>query len=188
MPADSSYEFDAFVSYSHDDRAFVVETLVPALRNAGLRVVIDDDFQPGAASIVEMERAVERSRHTLVVLSPAYVNSGWAAFEHALAQTLDPAAINRRVVPVLLTRCDPPLRLRALVNVDFTSADRQRQNLTRLVSALRPTGDQSVAEAQSDEGGPSEGCQLPSSSGFPAQAECEDAIEQLLVGDAGDLG
>jgi len=41
-------------------------------------------------SLVSMERAVEDSRHTLIVLTPAWVESQWTEFESLLAGTADP--------------------------------------------------------------------------------------------------
>jgi len=52
---------------------------------AGLRVCIDfRDFEPGLPTLVNMENAVERSRKTLIVLTPDWVESEWTTFESLL--------------------------------------------------------------------------------------------------------
>ena len=39
-----------------------------------------------------MENAVATSRHTLLVLTPAYLASEWTMYEQILTQTQDPSA------------------------------------------------------------------------------------------------
>jgi hypothetical protein len=112
--------YDVFVSYSRADQDWGVNTLVPRLEAAGLKVCIDyRDFRPGGASDAEMERAVLISRKTLMVLTPAYVASEWTEFEASMGIVLDPAARERRLIPLRKERCDIPMRLRRLTYVDF---------------------------------------------------------------------
>lgn len=56
--------------------------LPPRLEKASLRVCIDfRDFDVGVPSLVNMERAIDNSRRTLLVLTPAWVSSEWTEFE-----------------------------------------------------------------------------------------------------------
>ena len=88
----SQFSYDVFISYSHADREWVHAWLTPHLEASGLRVCLDSrDFDVGVPSLVNMERAVERSRKTLLVLTPAWVESDWANFESLLSQTEDPS-------------------------------------------------------------------------------------------------
>ena len=137
--------YDAFISYSHKNSAWVRDTLRSRLEGEGLRVCIDyRDFEPGAPSLTEMERAILQSRKTLLVLTPDYLDSEWAEFENILASTLDPAARRRRVIPLLLKPCELPLRIRALTYLDFTKSDEIEFQFQRLVVAIRtePKSDQ----------------------------------------------
>jgi DNA-binding response OmpR family regulator len=130
--------YDAFVSYSRRDLAWVAETLVPELDGAGLAICVDyRDFEPGAHSLAEMERCVLESRCTVLVLSPDYVASEWTGLEDLLVQTLDPSARMRRTLPVMRQQCVPPLRVRALTYVDLTSDPASPTELARLVAAIR---------------------------------------------------
>jgi hypothetical protein len=89
--------------------------LVPRLSAAGYSIVLDaTDFVAGATGIGEMERAVIDSRRVLLVLTPEYLASRWGTFENLMAQTLDPDARDRKMIPVLLKDCSLPLRLRML--------------------------------------------------------------------------
>ena len=78
----SGYAYDVFISYSHEDGEWVCEWLLRHLEDAGLHVCIDfRDFDVGVPSLVNMERAVDNSRHTLLVLTAAWVESEWTEFE-----------------------------------------------------------------------------------------------------------
>ena len=46
--------------------------------------------------LTEMERCVQRSRKTLLVLTKEYLSSEWCEFENLITQTLDPGARQRR--------------------------------------------------------------------------------------------
>ncbi|MBI5302709.1 MAG: toll/interleukin-1 receptor domain-containing protein [Chloroflexi bacterium] len=143
MPDTNSTTRDLFISYSHYDAAWVRAHLLPPLEAAGIAVLIDfRDFEPGAPSVTEMERAVLTTRKTLLVITLRYLASEWTAFENILAQTLDPAARQRRVIPLLLERCELPLRIRMLTYLDFSQPD--PLTWTRLINAVRPPSNSST--------------------------------------------
>lgn len=132
------FRYDVFISYSSHNKEWVREWLVPQMKNAGLTVCIDHEtFEPGAPSITEIERAVLQSRKTVVILTPEYLQSEWTEFENILVQTSDPAAHQRRLVPMLLVRCELPLRMRALTSLDFTRSEAHTEMLARLATAIR---------------------------------------------------
>lgn len=134
-PTASNY--DVFISYSHRDEKWVQSWLLPHLESAGLSVCIDSrDFDIGLPSIVNMERAAERSRHTLLVLTPSWVKSEWTSFESLLVQTEDPAGLRRRIIPLMLEQCELPKRIAMLTYANFTVPDRWDSELQRLIRAL----------------------------------------------------
>lgn len=111
---------DVFVSYSHKDAAWVRGKLIPELEAHGYSVIADyRDFRAGSLSVTEMERAVIECRRTLLVLSPSYVDSRFGTFENAMAQSTDPDAAWRKIVPVLREDCQIPLRLKILHHCDL---------------------------------------------------------------------
>ena len=133
----AEFDYDVFISYSSKDKAWVRGELLPRLEASGLRVCIDyRDFQPGAPSVTEMERAVLTSRKTVLVLTPDYVASAWTEFETLMLQTLDPAARQRRIVPLLKLRVELPLRIGYLSYVDFSDPQDEALAWTRLLNAL----------------------------------------------------
>ncbi|XP_046573907.1 toll-like receptor 4 [Haliotis rubra] len=82
------FEYDVFVSYAEPDRRFVIDTMMPELETkAELRMCIHDrDFLPGEVIATNIVDAIQRSRKTLVVLSPAFLKSHWCEFEYNMAR------------------------------------------------------------------------------------------------------
>lgn len=133
----TEYQYDVFISYSHTDQEWVWSELLPRLERVGLKATIDyRDFEPGAPLLNEMERAVLESRKTVLVLTPAYLNSEWTELENILVQTMDPGARQRRLVPVLLRPCEIPLRIRSLVYVDLSHSQLYQVQFPRLLEAV----------------------------------------------------
>jgi WD40 repeat protein len=138
MTGQAEYQYDVFISYSHTDKEWVHDWLLPRLEAAGLRVCIDfRDFDVGVPSLVNMERAVDNSRHTLLVLTPAWVKSEWTEFEELLTQTTDPAGRRRRLLPLLLRPCQPSPRIAMLTYADFSQEGEWESQLQRVVAAVR---------------------------------------------------
>ena len=53
MTKQAGYRYDVFVSYSHADRAWVWDEMLPRLEGAGLRVCVDDrDFEIGVPCLI----------------------------------------------------------------------------------------------------------------------------------------
>lgn len=73
-----------------------------------------------------MHTAVQRARHTLTVLSPAYLESGFGEAEWRVAFAEDPCGEGRRLIPVRVVECHPEGLLRTRVYVDL--ADRSERD------------------------------------------------------------
>ncbi len=102
QPEESAVIYDVFISYSHADSEWVWAWLAPRLKAEGLAVCTDrESFAVGVPSLVNMEKAVAASTHTLLVLTEAWVKSQWTQFESLLVQTEDPAGLFQRTLPVL---------------------------------------------------------------------------------------
>jgi Flp pilus assembly protein TadD len=124
---------DIFVSYGRrePDESWVQKKLVPALRNSGLSVLLDeDDFVAGQQLGDEMERAGRQCRYVLVVLSPAFDANrmaGKEAFE---------ALQSGRLIPVVVRPTKPPAWMQGLLRQDWTAASRMRKNWVKLLQML----------------------------------------------------
>lgn len=97
-----SKQYDVFISYSHKDKNWVDNALLPQLLNHGFKVLIDDNFSGGAFTLQEIENSVKFSNRVLAVLTPDYFKDEWLTLQNAMARTLDPAAHRRKLVPVIL--------------------------------------------------------------------------------------
>jgi len=147
QPADG-FRYDAFISYSHRDTAWVGDVLLPRLEGEGLRICIDTrDFEVGVPSLVNMENAVDQSRKTLLVLTPNWLSSEWTAFEALLVQTEDPIGRGRRILPLMVQDCQGqlPKRLQIFTYLDLTDPTQLDTQMGRLVSTIRAVPSQSQA-------------------------------------------
>ena len=124
MPEDTPFDYDVFISYSHKDKAWVKDTLLPTLEKAGLKVCIDyRDFKPGRSSLLNMQDGARHSRWLLPVLTENWFASEWSFFEALIAAQKSPAGLKERIVPALLRACtfpDDADFIKALTYVDFT--------------------------------------------------------------------
>lgn len=124
---------DIFVSYARrePDKSWVQKKLVPALRNSGLSVLLDeDDFVVGQQLDDEMKRAGRQCRYVLVVLSPAFDANrmvGKEAFE---------ALQSSRLVPVVVRPTKPPAWMQDLLWQDWTAVSQMHKNWVQLLQML----------------------------------------------------
>ncbi|GLG94399.1 Toll-like receptor Tollo [Gryllus bimaculatus] len=84
----TNYQYDAFVSYSSEDRNFVVR-LVAMLENYEPHLklcVYERDFQIGTVISEAVLESVACSRRTLLVISDAFARSQWCMWELRLAE------------------------------------------------------------------------------------------------------
>jgi hypothetical protein len=139
--------FDVFVSYHRSDAPRVSGELISPLEGAGLKVLVADrDFALGVPLSANVGRAVEISRHTLIVLTPRSIEDPQSTeLETLLRGRSEAASRNRSVIPVMLESCKPPKWLAPLSYADFTDSRRRSQELSRLMlrlgaTPLRPLG------------------------------------------------
>ena len=135
VPVDSgTYEYELFIVHAAADGPFVHGQLLPALGIAAERVLLSCALRIGEPITTEIERGVQNSRLTVVVLTPAYMTDRWAIFGEQLASHAN--SIDGRVVPLLRADCDVPLRLDFLVALDFRNPDRWPAEAQRLRDRL----------------------------------------------------
>jgi hypothetical protein len=165
----NTFDYDVFISYSHRDSEWVRDWLLPRLEAAGLRVCVDfRDFELGVPSLINMERAAERSRKTLLVLTPDWIESEWTNFEALLVQTEDPIGLRQRTLPLMRERCQPPKRIAMLTYADFTAPGRWESELERLIGSF-------VEGAEP----PRAGRALPQATPQPAKADVDEEQRHL---------
>ncbi|XP_056635360.1 toll-like receptor 6 [Diorhabda sublineata] len=125
--------FDAYVSYSVKDEAFVSQVLAPGLESGdpGYRLCLHyRDFNVSAYVADTIIEAVESSRRTIIVLSKNFIHNEWCRFEFksALHEVLKDR--RRRLIFVVTGELpqrdlDPDLRLYLKTNTVIEWGDRQ---------------------------------------------------------------
>lgn len=148
MTQASRPRYDFFVSYrrSEPDWSWVRSRLVPALTARGHSVCVDDlTFALGAPLVLEMGRAVESSRFTLAVLTPAYLDGNFAQLEAVLAEHLGLEEGATRLIVIMREPATPWLSMRARLWLDLTDdatfdagIDRLSQQLAGSAGDERP--------------------------------------------------
>ena len=138
------YAHDVFVSYSHKDRQWVEEVLLPILNKNDLLVLTDHQFPLGKMSIKNMEDAVHESRRTVVVLTQDWIESKWSQYEAILTGYLDVTGSEGRLIPILLKPCDNlPRQIEMRTRLELIDRTRIDTEMQRLVSTLQKRDDSS---------------------------------------------
>jgi hypothetical protein len=107
-----------FLSYSRTDQEFALR-LAEYVRTRGVRLWVDQlDIRPSEHWDRAIERAVRDCRGLVVVLSPRSVVSDNVADEISFA--IDGG---KSVLPVMIERCNLPLRIARMQVIDATSND-----------------------------------------------------------------
>ncbi|XP_014239507.1 toll-like receptor 4 [Cimex lectularius] len=87
-PPDGKYKYDGFVSYSHEDRNFVVKlvTMLESQEPFLSLCVFDRDFDVGGVITENVMTNLASSRRTILVLSDSFARSTWCLWEMQMAQ------------------------------------------------------------------------------------------------------
>ena len=82
-----NYKYDIFVSYANDDYRFVTVEMYNTLDAAAVSMCLHQkDFLPGSYIAENILRAIKSSRKTVIVLSPAFLDSKWCMYEFNIAR------------------------------------------------------------------------------------------------------
>ncbi|XP_023159418.1 protein toll-like [Ceratitis capitata] len=85
---DKKKNFDAFISYAHQDEQFVNKTLLPGLEKGPTPFRIcthERNWLAGAYIPEQIIESVEQSSRTIIVLSQHFIESDWARMEFRMA-------------------------------------------------------------------------------------------------------
>ncbi|WP_239405084.1 toll/interleukin-1 receptor domain-containing protein [Frankia sp. Cj3] len=135
LPVVASWHF--FISYTAADMPWA-EWIAWQLERAGYRVLFQKwDFVPGTHWTARMEEGIRGARHTLAILSAAYLESGWGRAEWEAAHLADQSGTERKLIPVRVEDCPRPGLLGRVVYFDIfgLTADDARERLLAGVTA-----------------------------------------------------
>lgn len=82
------FTYDVFVSYSDNDRTWVLDELIPNIeKSSEINICLHErDFQVGLSILENIIQCMDKSRTLLLVVSESFLKSNWCAFEMHLAQ------------------------------------------------------------------------------------------------------
>ena len=137
MAAGTGPKQSIFISYSHDDAAFVRD-VVRELRRAGISVSYDEmeRLQVGDVLTERLKDAIDRYDYLGVVLSPTAVNSTWVRQELQWAMDTEGAQERVKVLPLIAEVCEIPPFLRNKVQLDLSTPEARRTGLLALSGRL----------------------------------------------------
>ena len=74
-----------FISYSHIDKAHVDE-IIEILDDNKINYFLDEkDIEWGEDITVEIQKAISKTTHLIIVISPASLKSSWVSYEVGMA-------------------------------------------------------------------------------------------------------
>ncbi len=112
-----------FLSYTAPDKSWA-EWIAWTLEEAGHTAILQAwDFRPGHNFLLQMQDAAAQADRTIAVLSPAYLQSQFAAPEWAAALREDAQGLRRRLIPVRIAPVEASGLLGSLVYVDLVGLD-----------------------------------------------------------------
>jgi hypothetical protein len=149
VPRDNQgFRYDAYISFVDEepDADWVKNTLVPRLKEAGLRVALSADVEVGGVyRVVNLERGITQAKRIVVVLSNAYLADRspaghWALFENVLGETMGIQEGAYRLLPIKIAPIDNsrlPVRLSMLSTLDLATPSHADRDFQRLVQDLK---------------------------------------------------
>lgn len=124
-----------FISYARKDAGEFALRLTHALRDAGIDTWIDENLEPGTAVWVhEVERAIQRSKVCLFIISPAMRQSEWVAKEYLFARQFP-----TQIIPLKYLEAAVPLYLSSEQGLrpNLSFSDHYEQMIEVLIATLQ---------------------------------------------------
>ena len=110
---------DFFISYTSADEQWA-EWIAYVLEEARFSTKLQKwDFRPGSNFVLEMQRAAQEAKRTVMLLSQDYLQSQFASPEWAAAFANDPQGLQKAVVPVVVRDCNPSGMLKPIVHINL---------------------------------------------------------------------
>jgi tetratricopeptide (TPR) repeat protein len=122
-PEDQQKRRDFFISYTTTDQPWA-EWIAMELEHAGYTFFIQAwDFRPGSNFIAEMDYATRTTERTILVLSPAYLQSDYTFVEWATRYRCDPKGTSGLMLPIRVQPCNVDGLLGPIVYIDLVGCD-----------------------------------------------------------------
>ena len=131
MTQGNDFTYQAFFSYSSND-SDTVEEIAKEMKRADVKIFLDEwNIEFGDHIFLEIESAIEESKHFVLFISKSSLNSEWVDVERATALFRDPTNESRRFIPVLLEDCNLPEIIKGYKYIDYD--DNPNEALSNLI-------------------------------------------------------
>ncbi|HEX7840492.1 MAG TPA: TIR domain-containing protein, partial [Kofleriaceae bacterium] len=127
---------DVFVVHADEDTPFVKGELLPMLGLPDDRVILSSQLPFPAFIEQAIAASVRRSRLTLAVVSPAYLQDRWAGFAELLSRNVRDDGRGGSLVPLLLADCDVPDVLAQHAMIDCRAPPQREASAARIRERL----------------------------------------------------
>ena len=125
---------DFFISHADSDLSWA-EWMAAELKASGYGVIVKAwDSLPGENRLIRLDEVLTRSKHTLCVLSQAYLDSEAATSTGAYYQALQ--GKERALIPVQIAACDVPPLLAPITPIDLVDVDDEDEARHRLLAGV----------------------------------------------------
>jgi small GTP-binding protein len=134
---ESSFKFDAFLSYSSKNWREVL-SIAEQLKKAGLKIWFDQwMIKPGDDIQVKTDEGLEQSRVLIFCMSKDSMDSDWALLESYTFRFRDPLNKDRRLIPLRLDESAIRPALTPFFYIDWVNLERDKA-MYKLVLACEP--------------------------------------------------
>lgn len=140
MP-DPRYDYDAFISYSHEDSE-VAQEIASRLKElcsngSEARIFLDNwSIEPGDNFVDRINTGLSKARYYLLLLSPTSIKAEWPTAERDAALLEDPSGRGGRVIPILVKDCELPPLLAIRHRIDARDKPRLDTGMVSLASKI----------------------------------------------------
>jgi hypothetical protein len=130
-----TFRRDVFLSYSRHDEDFV-RTLYTRFERDGISCFFDQEsVEWGENWVLALDQALDDCRWLVLVLSPAFLESGWTAEQWSAVMAMD----RERILPILRADCDElPAFLRTIRHLPCRDDDEFEAAYAIMARKLRP--------------------------------------------------
>ena len=136
------FEHDIFLCHTGINKDWVRD-LATSIENENyedrkLKVFFDEwDIKPGDNIVLELDKALAKSRFVGVVLSPQMVKADWPTMEWTIAVYSDPSGRKGKVIPIWLGDCEIPAPLKIRNVLYFRDEIEYKKSYPKLISILK---------------------------------------------------
>ena len=127
-----------FLSYSHNDEAFVRELYSRLTRDGAACFFDRESIAWGANWVLELEKGLDECDFIVPILTPEFCRSQWGQLERTAIMAEDPAGLKKKMRPLLLKECQAelPRFLKPIQHIDVSSNDKFEMNYPEICRQL----------------------------------------------------